>query len=277
MRLHRVARAVAILLCVAALLYWCSGMFVGISLWSRGLGAGWGSGFSGWLAIPILATASFGAIALLFFGAILFFLTRIDMNLATARRNSSVPASPPAEIALATAAGTLAALPVEAALPSLVPGATAVSAAAAAPGQEAPKQAVAAVSAGPVAAMAGPGETKAVAAPAIGAATGAIAAGTAAARHEDSSATAGGPQAEIGPLEPPRTETAAVVQGAVPKAMKVPDASELEAELPGVADAGPQEFSGALPGVEEAARIASEMSGKPPPSDPASSTPMPKA
>jgi hypothetical protein len=36
---------------------------------------------------------------------------------------------------------------------------------------------------------------------------------------------------------------------------------DLQAELPAVEDAAPQEFTGKLPGADEAARIASEMSG----------------
>ena len=36
---------------------------------------------------------------------------------------------------------------------------------------------------------------------------------------------------------------------------------DLQAELPAVVDAAPQEFTGKLPGADEAARIASEMSG----------------
>ena len=99
MRTHRVARLVAILLFLAALVYFCGGMAVGLPLWSRGLGEGWGSGFSGWLAIPILAGTLFGTIILVVFGAILYFLARIDTNLTTARQNPSVSASsrwPPA-------------------------------------------------------------------------------------------------------------------------------------------------------------------------------------
>ncbi len=95
MHTHRVARLVAILLFLAALVYFCGGMAVGLPLWSRGLGEGWGSGFSGWLAIPILAGTVFGAIVLLVFGAILYFLARIDTNLTTARQKPPVSAVQP--------------------------------------------------------------------------------------------------------------------------------------------------------------------------------------
>jgi hypothetical protein len=99
MRTHRVARLVAILLFLAALVYCCGGMTIGLPLWSRGLGEGWGSGFSGWLAIPILAGTLFGAIVLVIFGAILYFLARIDTNLTTARQNPPGPAADSAALA----------------------------------------------------------------------------------------------------------------------------------------------------------------------------------
>ena len=99
MRTHRVARLVAILLFLAALVYFCGGMAIGLPLWSRGLGEGWGSGFSGWLAIPILAGTLFGAIVLLIFGAILYFLARIDTNLTTPRQNPPEPAGVSAVVA----------------------------------------------------------------------------------------------------------------------------------------------------------------------------------
>ncbi len=85
MRTHRVARLVAILLFLAGAVYFCGGLVVGLSLWSRGLGEGWGSGFAGWLSIPILFSTFFGAATLLIFGAILYFLARIDTNLLEAR------------------------------------------------------------------------------------------------------------------------------------------------------------------------------------------------
>ena len=58
-------------------------------------------------------------------------------------------------------------------------------------------------------------------------------------------------------------ETPAPVSGkseakSAPAATPPPD---LQAELPAVEDAAPQEFTGKLPGADEAARIASEMSG----------------
>ena len=115
MRTHRVARLVAILLFLAALVYFCGGMAVGLPLWSRGLGEGWGSGFSGWLAIPILAGTLFGAIVLLIFGAILYFLARIDTNLTTARQNPPVSAIQPVAASAALASESAPVVPPEAA------------------------------------------------------------------------------------------------------------------------------------------------------------------
>ena len=108
MHTHRVARLVAILLFLAALVYFCGGMAIGLPLWSRGLGDGWGSGFSGWLAIPILAGTVFGAIILFVFGAILYFLARIDTNLTTARQKPPVSTVEPAEVAAVAGSATVA-------------------------------------------------------------------------------------------------------------------------------------------------------------------------
>ena len=114
MRTHRVARLVAILLFLAALVYLCGGLAVGLPLWSRGLGAGWGSGFSGWLAIPILVGTLFGTITLVVFGAILYFLARIDTNLTSTRQNQSVSTVEPVATGAVVggAAGAGAAAPI---------------------------------------------------------------------------------------------------------------------------------------------------------------------
>lgn len=99
MRTHRLARPVAILLFLAAALYFLGGLIVGISLWNRGLGAGWGSGFAGWLSLPIFISTFFGALALLMFGVVLYFLAAINDHLAAARQNkarSPAPVTPPA-------------------------------------------------------------------------------------------------------------------------------------------------------------------------------------
>ena len=58
----------------------------------------------------------------------------------------------------------------------------------------------------------------------------------------------------------PVPETAASV-AAIAATDETFTAPDLEAELPAEADAAPQEFTGKLPGAEDAARIASEMSG----------------
>ncbi len=89
MRTHRLARLVAILLFLAAALYFLGGLIVGISWWNWGLGAGWGSGFAGWLSLPIFISTFFGALALLMFGVVLYFLAAINDHLATARQNKA--------------------------------------------------------------------------------------------------------------------------------------------------------------------------------------------
>jgi hypothetical protein len=86
MRTYRLARFVAILLFLAALIYFVGGAVLGIYLWSRGLGDGWGSGFAGWISIPIFITTFFGALTLLMAGAVLYFLALINTNLTQARQ-----------------------------------------------------------------------------------------------------------------------------------------------------------------------------------------------
>ena len=63
------------------------------------------------------------------------------------------------------------------------------------------------------------------------------------------------------PTSPPRHRPPCLANlepRAAPAATPPPD---LQAELPAVEDAAPQEFTGKLPGADDAARIASEMSG----------------
>jgi hypothetical protein len=96
MRTYRLARVVAFLLFLAALVDLLGGLILGIVLWSNGLGAGWGSGFAGWLSIPIFVGAFFGALTLLMFGVVLYFLTAINANLAAARQ-SGILATPKPE------------------------------------------------------------------------------------------------------------------------------------------------------------------------------------
>ena len=60
--------------------------------------------------------------------------------------------------------------------------------------------------------------------------------------------------------QPPVPETAASM-AAIAATAETRTAPDIEAELPADADAAPQEFTGKLPGADDAARIASEMSG----------------
>ena len=190
MRTYRLARFVAILLFLAALIYFVGGVALGASLWNRGLGDGWGSGFTGWISIPIFITAFFGALTLLMAGVVLYFLALINTNLTKARQGG-VFAEPKPKAApsvthapIVPPASRPAPPPVEITAPRLEVAPPAV------PAPEAP--------------------TVVIAAPAVE------------------------------PAAPP----------------------DLLAELPdGDADAevAPQEFTGRLPGAEQAARIASEL------------------
>ncbi|MGC8780843.1 MAG: hypothetical protein ACP5UQ_08270 [Anaerolineae bacterium] len=95
MRTYRLVRLVSILLFLAALIYFLGGLIVGVYLWNRGLGAGWGSGFAGWLSIPIFVGTFFGALTLLMVGVVLYFLAAINDNLSAARQSKARgPAAP---------------------------------------------------------------------------------------------------------------------------------------------------------------------------------------
>lgn len=188
MRTYRLARFVAVLLFLAALIYFCGGVVVGLSLWNRGLGAGWGSGFTGWISIPIFIASFFGALTLLMIGAVLYFLSSINANLTQAREGGVFAAPRP------KTAPPVAESPI-------VPPAP----------RPAPVEPI-------------------VIAPPVTAATSHI------------------PTPPLVEIEPPAVE-----------AIAPPD---LIAELPDAdadADGAAREFTGRLPGAEQAARIASEL------------------
>ena len=84
MRKHRAVQFIGIVIIAAALVYLILGVIGAISLGGSGLGDGWSSGWRGWLTIPILAGTFLGFVALLVFGALLYFLAKIDTNLAEA-------------------------------------------------------------------------------------------------------------------------------------------------------------------------------------------------
>ncbi|MCU0502598.1 MAG: hypothetical protein MUC51_12700, partial [Anaerolineae bacterium] len=64
--------------------------------------------------------------------------------------------------------------------------------------------------------------------------------------------------------KPAETPVPAPGESGAKRTPAAPPPPDLQAELPAVEDAAPQEFSGKLPGADEAARIASEMSGEDP-------------
>ena len=104
MRSHRLARFVAILILLAALLYIALGVVGAIFIEHGPQSAGWGPGWRGWLTIPLLVSTFLSAASLLVFGAVLFFLTKIDTNLSAARKQRATAPKPVAQEALPVAA-----------------------------------------------------------------------------------------------------------------------------------------------------------------------------
>lgn len=207
MRTYRLARFVAILLFLAALIYFVGGAALGAYLWNRGLGDGWGSGFTGWISIPIFITAFFGALTLLMAGAVLYFLALINSNLTKAQQGGVFAEPKPKPVADAP----------------IVPPASRPA----------------------------PVEPIAIAAPVVAAAP---------VSPMPPSVEIIAPRLEVAPPVPPAADTPTVVIAA--PAVEPASPPDLLAELPdGDADAevAPQEFTGRLPGVEQAARIATEL------------------
>ena len=60
MRKHRTVQIIGIGIIAAALVYLVLGLIGAISLSSTGLGAGWSTGWRGWLTIPVLAATVLG-------------------------------------------------------------------------------------------------------------------------------------------------------------------------------------------------------------------------
>ena len=110
MRKHRTVKIIGIAIIVAALVYLVLGVIGAISLGGSGLGEGWSSGWRGWLTIPILAATLLGFVALLVFGALLYFLAKIDNNLAEAQQRmaeaAAKAAAKPAEVSAPAAVAT---------------------------------------------------------------------------------------------------------------------------------------------------------------------------
>ena len=86
MHKHRTVQILGIVIIAAALVYLVLGVIGAISLGGSGLGEGWSSGWRGWLTIPIFLATCLGFVALLVFGALLYFLAKIDANLAEAQQ-----------------------------------------------------------------------------------------------------------------------------------------------------------------------------------------------
>jgi hypothetical protein len=77
MRKYLVTRFVAGLLVAAAIIVLILGI---VAAGALGLSGGWGPGSRIWLVVPIVIITFFNTALLLVFGAVLFFLTRIEMN-----------------------------------------------------------------------------------------------------------------------------------------------------------------------------------------------------
>ena len=153
MRKHRLVKILGIVIIAAALVYLVLGVIGAISLGGSGLGEGWSSGWRGWLTIPIFLATCLGFVALLVFGALLYFLAKIDANLAEAQQRMAAAAAKPAVVSapVAVAAGVVAAESTEPAAEVTAPEAAAPAAETATAEVEAPIVA-AAVAAGAVAA-----------------------------------------------------------------------------------------------------------------------------
>ena len=111
MRKHRTVKIIgSSAIIVAALVYLVLGVIGAISLGGSGLGEGWSAGWRGSLAPSrFWATTFLGFVALLVFGALLYFLAKIDNNLAEAQqRMAEAAAKPVAVVAPAAAAASVA-------------------------------------------------------------------------------------------------------------------------------------------------------------------------
>jgi predicted flap endonuclease-1-like 5' DNA nuclease len=99
---HRLLRGVGVFIIIVAFVYLL--LAIGGALWlgRQGLGDGWGTGWTGWLTLPLAGGAVFAALTLLVFGLMLFFLAKIDSNIAEAeRRRAEMAARPRVEPAVA--------------------------------------------------------------------------------------------------------------------------------------------------------------------------------
>lgn len=127
---HRLLRAVAVLILIVAFVYFVLALVAALQLGGSGFGSGWGTGWTGWLVLPLVSSAIMAGLTLLVFGLMLFFLAKIDNNLAAARQRPRVQRKPAAVVAPSTMVAP-AAVTTDAYVPPLAPAepraATAVS------------------------------------------------------------------------------------------------------------------------------------------------------
>jgi hypothetical protein len=252
MRKHRVVKFVAALIFLAALLYGLVGLVTTAWVLGRGLGAGWGSGWRGWLVVPILVSTLFGAASLAVFAAVLYFLARMEDNLALAARNRATKAP----VMRAPVQPSVAEPPLIPEVPVLVPIAAAGSGVAAEP--ETAEVAEVQPSTPPV-------ETAEVV-------IGAEKVRFPTVEIYETTEAPVTPPAAVPPdeLVALRSQVATLQARIAELETTAPGSAELPVELPEMgpaqAGAGAQvETGGKLPGSEEAARIAAEMAAHRPP------------
>jgi hypothetical protein len=108
---NSLARYVAILLIVLALVIMVGGIISALFLGQSGFGTGWSEGWTGWFTLPVIGLSCAAGFGLLMLGAILLLLVDISRNLASAKvvvqKPTFVETSPPAVVV-----ETLAAVPV---------------------------------------------------------------------------------------------------------------------------------------------------------------------
>lgn len=142
---HSLARIVAILLLVLGLIVMIGGILSVIIFGSRGFGAGWSEGWTGWLTLPVMGLSCSTGFGLLMLGAILLLLVDVSRNLAATKVVVQKPAfveTVPA--AVVTTIETPIPAPVSVEAPAVAPVVVASAAAATASAAAEPPPAVAA-------------------------------------------------------------------------------------------------------------------------------------
>ncbi len=103
MRKYLVTRLVAGLIVAAAIVTLIVGIVAASAL---GLSGGWGPGSRAWVVVPIVIITLFNTAVLLVFGAVLYFSTKIEMNLEMLRQRGK-PGRPRARVVTPPPAPTL--------------------------------------------------------------------------------------------------------------------------------------------------------------------------